>query len=120
MAKLSLSGKELSVSGYVWSSAENEGKGGVWLHRCVSSALCTEYKKRQKTWRSFVCPRNNYQYLAMCEHQLTEAGKRGVWLHRCVYLRPYVLNIKRGRKHGEALLVPRKNYQYLAMCEHQL
>ncbi len=49
----------------------------------------------------------------------TESG-RGEYGCIGVYLRPYVLNIKRGRKRGAALLVPRKNYQYLAMCEHQL
>jgi len=70
--------KELSISGYVRASAETEaGKGKVWLHRCVSSALCTEYKKRQKTWRSLSCPEKNYQFLAMCELQLRLKLERG-------------------------------------------
>jgi hypothetical protein len=91
--------KELSISGYVRASAETEaGKGKVWLHRCVSSALCTEYKKRQKTWLSFDCPRKNYQYLGMCEHQLRLKLEEGVYDCIGVYLRPYVLNIKRGRE----------------------
>jgi hypothetical protein len=166
------SSKELSVSGYVWSSAETEaGKGKVWLHRCVSSALCTEYKKRQKTWRSLSCPEKNYQFLAMCELQLrlklergeygcidvyissalstdykkrpktwrsfissskelsvsgyvwssaeTEAGKGKVWLHRCVSS-ALCTEYKKRQKTWRSFTSPRNTYQYLAMCEHQL
>jgi hypothetical protein len=73
MAQLYLTSKELSVSGYVRASAETEaGKGGVWLHRWVH-IFGSMYRKHGE---ALLVPRKSYQYLAMSEHQLTEAGKR--------------------------------------------
>jgi hypothetical protein len=88
--------------------SETEGKGGVWLHRCVSSALCTEYKKESKrhnTWRSFISSSKELSVSGYVRASAeTEAGKGE---YGCISV-SYGLNIKRGRKHGEALFVLQK------------